>query len=128
MGADLMSKIKTQIWGRDFDLGVSFQNFPGEEITENQRETLLSVTTVDYSPAKEGVENYILRFFRSELGEDDLSNIFRFVMPKSILITREDEDRVFAVMCNFKLDMEHGIAIIFKNEQFKAAGPQDLIL
>lgn len=128
MGAVLMNKIKVQIWGRDFELGVSFQNFPGEEITENQRETLLYVTTVDFSPAKKGVENYILRFFQSELGADDLSNIFRFVMPKRILITREDEDRVFAVMCNFKLDMEHGIAIIFKNEQFKAAGPQDLIL
>ena len=31
-------------------------------------------------------------------------------------------------MCNFKLDMEHGIAVIFEDGKFKTAGPQDLIL
>ena len=27
----LMSKVKVQIWGREFELGVSYQNYPGEE-------------------------------------------------------------------------------------------------
>lgn len=123
-----MSKVKASIWGREFELSVSYQNFPGEEITENQRNTLAAITSVDYDIAKNGVERYIRKFFSSELGNESLDNIFRFVMPKSVLITRTEDVRVFAIMCNFKLDMEHGIAVIYENEEFKAAGPQDLIL
>ena len=123
-----MSKVKVQIWDRDFELSVSYQNFPGEETTENQWRTLSAVPSVDYSTAKAGVEEYIRKFFSAELGDDNLDNIFRFVMPKSVLIPRVEGVRVFAIMCNFKLDIEHGIAIIFENEKFKAAGPQDLIL
>ncbi len=123
-----MSKVKVSIWGREFELGVSYQNFPGEIITENQRNTLSAVPSVDYDAAKTGVEGYIRKFFSAELGNERLDNIFRFVMPKSVLITRTEGTRVFAIMCNFKLDMEHGIAVIYEDEQLKAVGPQDLIL
>lgn len=123
-----MSKVKVSIWGREFELGVSYQNFPGETITENQRNTLSAVPSVDYDAAKTGVEGYIRKFFSAELGNERLDNIFRFVMPKSVLITRTEGTRVFAIMCNFKLDMEHGIAVIYEDEQLKAVGPQDLIL
>lgn len=124
----LMNKIEIRIWERDFELTVVYQNYPGEEITDNQLKTLQGVKEADYSVAKKGVEQYILKNFKDELGEDDLSNIFRFVMPKSILISRSPIVRVFSVMCNFKLDMEHGIAIVFENENYKDAGPQDIIL
>ena len=123
-----MSKLTTTIWGREFELGVSYQNYPGEEITDNQRNTLATVPLVDYDAAKIGVEGYIRKYFSFELGNESMDNIFRFVMPKSVLITRSENSRIFAIMCNFKLDMEHGIAIIFVNEKFVAAGPKDLIL
>lgn len=123
-----MSKVNVRIWDREFELGVSYQNFPGEEITENQKRTLAAVPSVDYDAAKNSVEGYIRKYFADELGDDSLDNIFRFVMPKSVLIPRTEGVRVFAIMCNFKLDMEHGIAVIFENETFKTAGPQDLIL
>ena len=123
-----MSKVKANIWGREFELGVSYQNFPGEDITDNQRNTLAVIPSVDYGAAKIGVEGYIRKFFSAELGDERLDNIFRFVMPKSVLITRAEGTRIFALMCNFKLDMEHGIAVIYEDEQLKAVGPQDLIL
>ena len=123
-----MNKANVRIWGREFELSVSYQNYPGEEITENQQTTLATVHSVDYDIAKAGVEGYIRKFFSSELGDENLDNIFRFVMPKSVLIPRTDGSHIFAIMCNFKLDMEHGIAIIFEDERLKAVGPQDLIL
>ena len=123
-----MNKAVVRIWGREFELSVSYQNYPGEEITENQQRTLAAVPSVDYDTAKVGVERYIREFFASELGNDNLDNIFRFVMPKSILISRMKEAHIFAIMCNFKLDMEHGIAIIYEDEKLKSVGPQDLIL
>ena len=62
-----MSKVKVQIWGREFELGVSYQNYPGEEITENQQKTLATVPVVDYDAAKAGVEGYIRKFFADEM-------------------------------------------------------------
>ena len=32
-----MNKAVVRIWGREFELSVSYQNYPGEEITENQQ-------------------------------------------------------------------------------------------
>ena len=80
------NKVKLVIWGREFEINIVFQNFPGEEVTSNQE------------------------------------------IPKSVLIPREKEKRVVALMCNYKFDMEHGLAIVFENEQFKTVGPQDIIL
>lgn len=123
-----MSKVNVRIWGREFELGVSYQNYPGEEITENQQKTLVTVATADYDAAKADIEGYIRKFFGDELGADNLDNIFRFVMPKSILIPRAEGSSTFAIMCNFKFDMEHGIAVIFEEGKYKTVGPQDLIL
>lgn len=123
-----MNKVNVQIWGRDFELGISYQNYPGEDITENQLKTLTEVPAVNYDAAKAGVEGYIRKFFASELRDDNLDNIFRFVMPKSVLIPRTETSGTFAIMCNFKLDMEHGIAVIYEDGEYKTAGPQDLIL
>ena len=123
-----MNKINLQIWKRNFELPVIYQNYPGESVTETQRETLQSIAFVDFDSAKDGVISYIRKWFSSELGDDSLDNLFRFVMPESVLVSRTDGKRVFALMSDFKLDMEHGIAIVFENENFKAAGPQDIIL
>lgn len=123
-----MSKVVTTIWGRNFELSVIYQNYPGEEITGDQQLALSKVETADYMSAKYGVEDYIRKFFSDELGDDNLDNIFRFVIPTSVLLPRLPGKPVFAIMCNFKLDMEHGIALIFENGIFKTAGPKDLIL
>lgn len=123
-----MNKLPLTIWGRDFVLSVNYQNYPGEEITKNQQETEKAITSVDFNAARAGVERYIRRYFASNLGNEDFDNIFRFVMPKNILILRSGDSRMFAVMCKFKFDMEHGIAVVYKNEGFVAAGPQDLAL
>ena len=123
-----MNRVNVRIWGREFELGVSYQNYPGEDITENQQKILSTVPEADYDAAKAGVEGYIRKFFADELGDDNLDNIFRFVMPKSVLIPRTEVSSAFAIMCNFKLDMEHGIAVIFEDSKYKKAGSQDLIL
>ena len=120
--------VKITLWGRDFDLSVIFQNFPGEEVTDNQREVLNSINSIDYTQALEELKKYIKKNNEDELGGDELTNIFRCVIPKSILIPREKDLRVFGIMCNYKFDMEHGLAIVFEDEKYKAVGPQDLIL
>ena len=67
----------------------------------------------------------------SKMKEHTIDNIFKYVIHKSIFIpidNNRNHKRVFALMCNYIFDMEHGLALIFENEQFKEMGPQDIIL
>lgn len=128
MEADLMNKCKVRIWERDFELDIVYQNFLGEEVTENQLKTVEALVSVDFSGALISVEKYIRKWNFVELGDESITNIFKYVMPKSILIPREDDKRLFAVLCNYRFDMEHGIAVVFQNEILKEVGPQDIIL
>ncbi len=123
-----MNKEKITLWGRDFDLDVLYQNYPDEMVDENQEKTLTHISLADFAKARNGVESYILKNYSFELDGNSLDNIFRFVMPKRILIPKSNGKEVFAIMCDFKLDMEHGIAVVFENSEFKVAGPQDIIL
>ena len=123
-----MNKININIWGRDFELDIVYYNFPGEEITELQQETVEKIISVDFSGSLDSIVNYITEYDLEELNGEKIDNIFRYVMPKSILIDRDDENRVFAVMCDYKFDIEHGLAVVFENEKFKAVDSQDIIL
>lgn len=124
----LMNKVKVSIWGRGFELNVSFDNFPDEEVTENQKLTVEEIPSIDFSESLPETKQYVAKHNGSELEGTSSDNIFKYVMPKSIVIMREKEDRVFAVFCNYKFDMEHGLAVVYENGRFKTVGPQDIIL
>ena len=123
-----MNKVRVDIWGRDFDLPVIYQVFPGEEITDKQKAALLDVHRVDYYEAQEEIRNYIHEYFAYELGGQSLDNLFRYVMPKSIYIPKYPDTGRFAIMCDFKYDMEHGIAIVFEQGRLLMASAQDWVL
>lgn len=125
---DSMNKIKLNVWGREFELSISYQNFPGEDVTNNQSRTVEQIDFVDFTESLAGVEQYIMKYYGSEINGSSIDNVFKYVMPKSILITRDENKRVFAIMCNYKFDMEHGMAVVFENEKYKAVGSQELIL
>ena len=64
----------------------------------------------------------------SRLNGDKIENIFKYVMPKEIFVPHTEKHRNVAIMCNYKFDIEHGIAVLFENGQFKKVGPQDIAL
>lgn len=123
-----MNKVEITIWGRDFELDVFYQNYPGEEVSDNQLETFKRIMNADYYGSEDEVKKYIRDNYESELNGDSINNIFRLVMPKSIVIPRVESPRVFAVMCDFKLDIEHGMAVVFEDEKLIDIGPQDIAL
>lgn len=49
-------------------------------------------------------------------------------MPKSIYAPHDKNAVKVAIMCNYKFDAEHGIAVIFENGKYKEIGAQDIIL
>ncbi len=124
-----MNKVRTQIWGREFELPVIIKQFKGKEITDTQKEAVerLEQNLDIFNLAKDEVEKYIIDSGLKEKGINEIDNIFKYVIPKSISVPKSKK-RVLALMCNFKFDMEHGLSIIFENEKLKEVGSQDLIL
>lgn len=116
------------VWGRDFKLEIIFDVCKGEEILDNQyialseflknKDLLLN----DSTPVKE----FCIKDRGEEVGKS-IDNIFKYVIPASIYVKRETGKRVVALLCNYKFDLEHGIAIVFENEKIREIGDQDIV-
>ena len=76
----------------------------------------------------EHVKNYVETDEFARLNGDKIENIFKYVMPKEIFVPHTEKHRNVAIMCNYKFDIEHGLAVLFENGQFKKVGPQDIAL
>lgn len=124
-----MNKERINLWNRDFELFISYSCYPGEEVTDIQTEaakefcenTSVAMTALD------AIKAYIENSSDATVRADEIGNIFKYVMPKSIFIPRT-ENKVVAIICDYKLDMENGLAVVFEEGTFKEIGSQDIIL
>lgn len=125
-----MSKCKITIWDRVFDLSVVYECYAGEEVLESQREAfaMLEDNEKEVADSLEAVKKYVQKTGASQLKDDSIENIFKYVMPKSIFVPHTKKHRIAAIMCNYKFDMEHGIAVVFENGKLKKVGTQDIVL
>ena len=149
-----MNNVKMNIWGRVFELDIVFDALRDGTILDNQKKTLElffktnsskivndnleinSITEIKgenvietpIDKTKSLIEDYCLENANEDI-DIPITNIFKYVIPKYLYISRtKDETRRISLMCNFKFDMEHGLAIIFKNEEFEKIGEQGLVL
>ena len=125
-----MSKEKMTIWGRDFELDVCMECYPGETVLDSQENALTALLKAADSieTAKKQVEEYVMANNKHSFPDGKMDNIFRYVMPVSILVPHNKKRSLAAILCNFRFDMEHGLAIVFENGAFQSVGPQDSIL
>lgn len=121
-----MSKITMTVWGREFELPIHYQNYEDEDITEIQKQTVLSLSSIEFAQSEQMLKQYLIEKNSDELTE--VNNVFKYVMPHSILIPRDPVNRVFGIMCDYRMDIEHGLTVVFENEYCKEIGPQDIIL
>lgn len=122
--------IKLNIWGRLFELEVIYDCYQGEQITQLQKGTALLLEK-DYqfiNAYLNDIKKYCIDNYSEEISESQIKNIFKYVVPKNIFIKRDDKNKIFALMRHFKLDMEHGLAIVFKDKKLLKIGPEDIIL
>ena len=120
---------KLSVWGREFELEVVFDRYKGEENLKHQEDALENFLALSHltDTAKDEVEKYCLDMDSEEIGTH-IENIFKYVIPAFIFIKRtKDEKRVVSLMCNYRFDVEHGIAIVFENEKFSFVGNQQSI-
>lgn len=120
-----MNKIKMKIWGRSFNLRVIYECYGHQEVTEFQESLIKSfeksVGLVDAVLPK--VKQYCLEDENLN-GVWEIDNIFKYVMPNSIYVKRDEKEGVIALLCDYKFDIEHGIAIVFSNGRFKEIAGQ----
>ncbi len=126
-GVNLMNDIRLKIWDRIFDLDIIYQNYSGE-VSHNQKNIAATISSVDFNDSLDDLKRYIIKKNSFEMDEGTINNIFRYVIPKCVFIPSINEKQVFAIMCSYKFDLEHGIAVIYENGCFKEVGPQDIIL
>ena len=123
-----MNNVELTIWGRKFNLNVEYDCYEGEEITDVQNKALEKFVTCDTEIEKslEHVKKYCKN---NALGENvgDIDNIFKFVVPTDLYVVRDNKRKV-AILCEYKFDIEHGLAIIFENEKYKTVDSPDSVL
>ena len=123
-----MNKQTIYIWGRKFELDVILECYPGETVLESQKQAFEQLCAAGViNSALEPLKDYVAANAGAQVTLP-IENIFKYVMPKRIFVPHSKKAALVAIMCNFKFDMEHGIAVVFENGQLKKIGPQDIIL
>ena len=123
-----MNKCMLMIWGREFECNVIYECYPGEAVLESQKEAygwLSSTEMIEASLVY--VKDYVLKTAGTQV-EKPIENIFKYVVPKSIFVPHDSKNPKVAILCNYKFDMEHGLAVVFENAQCKEIGEKDIIL
>lgn len=125
-----MNNIRLNIWGRVFELNIEYDCYSDEKILQTQRDAINSFVNNQniIQDCLNDVKQYCQNRNTEKTELKDIENIFKFVVPKYIYIKRNEEKRIVALMCNYKFDIENGIAIVFENEKLKDIGIQDIIL
>ena len=116
---------KTLIWGRDFELKVVYDCYAGEEILPLQKDAFeeFSNNAELLSSSLSDVKKYCIEENQDDIGSDQIENIFKYVMPESIYVKRDGR---VALICRYKFDAEHGIAVVFNGGKLEEVGSQDI--
>lgn len=126
-----MNKVKINIWEREFELEVRYDCFEDEEeLLPAQEEAILKLLQYGnvINQSLDYVKEYCLSNDRDKFSEDNIDNIFKYVIPAYLYVMRKGSDRTVAIVCDYRFDLEHGIAVVFKNEKFYQIGTQDIIV
>ncbi len=112
------------IWGREFSLPIEYEIVDEKGITIKQKETLVNFINNVPKCLRETVDivDYCRKSNPDEL-DSEINNIFKYVIPTALFV---GENKV-SVMCNYKFDIEHGIAMVIKDGLLDKICTQDEI-
>ena len=123
-----MSKAVLHIWDREFELNVVYECYPGEEVKDNQRSAFENICgTEAFATSLDAVKAYVQKTATTQI-ESTIDNIFKYVIPKSIYVPQSKKTEIVAIMCNYKFDTEHGMAVVFEDGKLKEVGSRDVVL
>lgn len=125
-----MPSLTINLWGRQFNLEVIYDLLDNEEISANQTKALEALTSSwgVVENALEDIKQYCLNDNQNGINDKQLANIFKYVVPQALYICRAEITRVVGLLCAYRFDPEHNLALIFENERLREIGPEDILL
>lgn len=115
---------KIVIWDRTFNLPINFDCYDDEEILDLQLDAIKEFK-LSKDSQEECKDALIKRIKRN--GSIDVDNVFKYVRPIELYVQRNKKKKIVGIICAYKLDMEHGLALVFENNNFSKIGGQDVL-
>lgn len=126
----MIDEINAMIWRREFSLPVEYDCYEGEEVTKAQIRALknFQAHTEWIEQSKSIVEDYCREQVMSDDENAEKDNIFSYIKPECIFVKRDKDNPRIALMCKYRYDLEHGLAVVFSSDGEVTVGIQDIIL
>ena len=126
----MIETLKLNIWDREFTLPIEYDCYRGEQITKEQEAAVKKFA--EHKDWIEASKSKIEEFCKERVLEDEenlkKNNIFSYIKPDYLFIKRDAENPRVAMMCKYRYDPEHGLAIVFSADGKVIVGIQDIIL
>lgn len=126
----MIDSVNITIWGREFVLPIEYNCYDGEVVLEEQVEALEAflVHKEWIEKAKGCVEDYCREDVADDESNNKKNNIFSYIKPECIFVKRDKDNPRIALMCKYRYDLEHGLAVVFSSNGEVVVGIQDIIL
>ncbi|MCM1328621.1 MAG: hypothetical protein NC253_04195 [Ruminococcus sp.] len=126
----MIESLDINVWGRKFTLPVDYDCYDGETVTSLQIDAFNSF--VSNTELIANSKSYVEEFCRKQVMDDEENvkkdNIFSYIKPECIFVKRDKEHPRIALMCKYRYDLEHGLAVVFSSKGEITVGIQDIIL
>lgn len=121
--------VKANLWGSEVELDVYFEQLDFEEPTDVQLDAFARADAI-WPHADDAIPSIIdyLKKEALEIGAHFEEDSWRSLVHPTTLFVAESDNRTVAILCEFDFDPEHGLAVVFEDEQFTAVGSQDIVL
>ena len=125
----MINELNISIWERAFSLPIEYDCYDDEIVSDAQKSAVKTMTMHPewIMSAKAQVEHFCREEVLADSDNDKKHNIFSYIKPDHLFVKREDHPRV-AIMCKYRYDLEHGLAVVFATDGSVTVGPQDIIL
>ncbi len=126
----MINKLDITIWGREFLLPIDYDCDEEEEILDKQI-WMLDIFREHpewLEKAKKQIEEYCKSKLFEDVENEKKDNIFSYIKPDYIYVKRNGDLPRIALMCKYRYDLEHGVAVVFSAHGDVNVGVQDIIL
>ncbi len=122
--------LNINLWGRNFSLPVEYDCYAGEMISDEQRKALqvFSCHSEWLDKAKSAVEKYCKESVMADCENTKKDNPFSYIKPEFLFVHRDKKRPRVLLVCKYRYDIEHGLAVVFSADGDISVGPQDIIL
>ena len=126
----MTEELKITIWNREFTLPVIYDCYKGEKVTPEQKASFQSFTEHPewIKAAKVLVEDYCKEAVLQDEQNIKKDNIFSYVIPDYIFVRRSKEKPKVALICKYRYDFEHSLAVMFAMDGKVNVGNQELLI